>query len=93
MPPTRRSPSSSPPARSTWPTSPASSSSPAASPDRELARPVNDRDYDVALHVVFDGRPSHDAYQTTPPHLRFIEENKENWAKVRVFDSTVEGKG
>jgi hypothetical protein len=60
-------------------------------PDRELARPVNDRDYDVALHVVFDGRPAHDAYQSTPPHLQFIEENRENWAKVRVFDSTVEG--
>jgi hypothetical protein len=55
----------------------------------DLARPVNDREFDVALHVVFDSRASHDAYQTAPRHLQFIEENKANWAKVRVFDSDV----
>ncbi|MGC3970903.1 MAG: Dabb family protein [Pirellulales bacterium] len=53
----------------------------------EYARPVNDRGYDVALHVVFDGRESHDAYQVAPRHLEFIAENKENWKTVRVFDS------
>ncbi len=56
-----------------------------------LARPVNDLDFDVALHVVFDSRASHDAYQDAPRHLQFVEENKETWEKVRVFDSTVEG--
>ncbi len=55
----------------------------------ELARPVNDLDFDVALHVVFDSRASHDLYQTAPLHLQFIAENKETWAKVRVFDSLV----
>lgn len=55
----------------------------------DLARPVNDRDFDVALHVVFDGRASHDAYQEAPRHLQFIAENKPNWANVRVFDSDV----
>jgi Stress responsive A/B Barrel Domain len=54
-----------------------------------LARDVNDLDFDVALHVVFTDRAAHDAYQTTPAHLRFIAENKENWKKVRVFDSLV----
>lgn len=53
----------------------------------EYARPVNDRNYDVALHVVFDGRESHDAYQIAPRHLEFIAEGKENWKTVRVFDS------
>jgi len=56
----------------------------------DLDRPVNDRMYNVALHVVFDNRESHDAYQVVAPHLKFIEENKANWKQVRVFDSNVE---
>ena len=56
---------------------------------QDLNRPVNDRDFDVALHIVFDSKASHDAYQETPSHQTFIAENRENWAKVRVFDSEV----
>jgi len=55
----------------------------------DLARPVNDRDFDVALQVVFDSRASHDAYQQAPRHLQFIDENKATWAKVRVFDADI----
>lgn len=54
----------------------------------EYQRPVN-ADYDVSLHVVFQDRAAHDVYQTAPDHLRFIEENKEGWAEVRVFDSNL----
>jgi hypothetical protein len=50
-------------------------------------REVNDRDWDVALHLVFDSKASHDKYQDHPEHLKFIDENKDSWAKVRVFDS------
>jgi len=57
----------------------------------ELDRPVNDREFDVALHVVFQDRASHDAYQVATEHTRFIEENKANWMRVRVFDSLVDG--
>jgi hypothetical protein len=53
----------------------------------ECDRPVNDRDFDVALTVAFQDKASHDAYQTAERHLEFIAENKENWKKVRVFDS------
>lgn len=53
----------------------------------DLDRPVNDREFDVGLHVIFKDRAAHDAYQTAPKHLQFIEENKPTWAKVRVFDS------
>ena len=53
-------------------------------------RPVNDRDFDVALHVIFDSAASQDAYQTAPDHLTFIERNKTNWKQVRVFDSLVQ---
>jgi hypothetical protein len=55
----------------------------------EFKRPVNDRDFDVALHIVFKDKKSHDQYQDAPRHNQFIEENKENWKKVRVFDSAV----
>ncbi len=53
----------------------------------ELLRDVNDRDFDVALHVMFNSKAAHDTYQTHPRHLQFIAENKDNWASVRVFDS------
>ena len=55
----------------------------------ELNRPVNDREFHVGLHVVFDGKPAHDVYQTAELHQKFIDENKETWAKVRVFDTWV----
>ena len=55
----------------------------------ELNREVNDLDFDVALHVVFKNKAAHDQYQTAERHLKFIEENKSAWKKVRVFDSYV----
>ena len=55
----------------------------------DLARPVNDRDWHVALHLVFTDKAAHDAYQDDPTHLRFIAEQKAHWAQVRVFDSYV----
>jgi hypothetical protein len=56
----------------------------------EFQRPVNDRAFQVALHVVFTDKAAHDAYQQAPSHVKFIEENRANWAQVRVFDSYVE---
>jgi hypothetical protein len=55
----------------------------------DLKRDVNDRDFDVALHVTFQDKASHDKYQEAPRHKQFIAENQENWKKVRVFDSYV----
>jgi len=59
---------------------------------KELNRPVNDRDWDVALHLVFKTKADHDKYADAPRHLKFIDENKAAWKKVRVFDSAIEGK-
>lgn len=56
----------------------------------ELRRPVNDLNFDVALHVVFKTKSDQDAYQQAPRHLEFVERNKANWQQVRVFDSLVE---
>jgi hypothetical protein len=53
----------------------------------DLKRDVNDRDFDVALTIVFEDRKAHDVYQDAPRHKKFIEENKSLWSKVRVFDS------
>ena len=58
-------------------------------PTPDLARPVNDRNHDVALHVVFADRASHDAYQVAPRHLEFIDLHKSNWKQVRVFDANL----
>jgi enterochelin esterase-like enzyme len=57
----------------------------------EFDRAVNDRDFDVALCVVFRDKDAHDRYQEAPRHHQFIEENQDNWKAVRVFDAYVEG--
>ena len=56
----------------------------------EMKRDVNDRDFDVALHLVFKNKAAHDQYSKAERHLKFIEENQDNWKKVRVFDSYLE---
>jgi len=53
----------------------------------EHQRDVNDRDFDVALHIIFKDKASHDKYQKAADHHKFIEEFKDNWKSVRVFDS------
>ncbi len=56
----------------------------------EHARPVNDRAWDVALHIYFKDKASHDLYQEAARHKQFIAEQQANWKTVRVFDSWVE---
>jgi len=55
----------------------------------ELNRPVNVRDFHVGLHIIFKNRKFHDEYQTADRHLKFIEENKDSFKKLRVFDTFV----
>jgi quinol monooxygenase YgiN len=55
----------------------------------ELKNPFGDRDWDVALHLVFEDKAAHDRYDAHPDHQKFIAENKDAWAKVRVFDSAL----
>jgi hypothetical protein len=56
----------------------------------EMERDVNDRHYDVSLHVYFRDEAAHDAYQEHPRHKQFIAEMSANWKAVRVFDSWVD---
>ncbi len=53
----------------------------------DFNRSVNDVAFDVALHIVFESRQAHDRYQTAERHLAFIEENRDTWKNVRVFDA------
>lgn len=56
---------------------------------KELNRDVNDQNWDVGLHLVFDTKASHDNYQDDPQHVTFVDKHKPTWAGVRVFDSYV----
>jgi len=55
----------------------------------DLDRSVNDTDFDVALYLQFETKAAYDKYQTAEKHLKFIEENRDNWKNVRVFDAYV----
>jgi stress responsive alpha/beta barrel protein len=54
-----------------------------------LEREVNDKEYDVALHLVFKDKAAHDTYQEHARHKKFISDTQSLWSKVRVFDSDV----
>jgi len=53
----------------------------------DMKRDVNDRDFDVSLHIVFKNKAAHDKYHSHPRHTKFIEEYSDLWEGVRVFDS------
>ncbi len=53
----------------------------------DCQRDVNDRDFQVSLHIVYTDKAAHDRYQISESHQQFIAENKENWRQVRIFDS------
>ena len=55
----------------------------------EFERPVNDKQYDVALHVVFESLAAHDAYQASDDHQAFLAENVPTFESIRVFDTYV----
>ena len=50
---------------------------------------VSVHDFDVSLHLVFDNKGAGAKYLKDPRHLKFVEENKALFGKVRVFDSYV----
>ena len=58
----------------------------------DVVEPVSVRDFDVALHVVFEDKAARDKYLEHPRHTQFVEENKAHFAKVRVFDSYLSAK-
>lgn len=55
----------------------------------EHKRDVNIRDFQVGLHVVFSSKFYHDQFQVSEKHGLFVERGKNNWEKIRVFDTYV----
>jgi len=49
-------------------------------------RPVVIGGYDYAINCLFDTKEEQDAYQDDPIHHKFIEESKDKWTKVEVYD-------
>lgn len=56
----------------------------------EFNREVNAKDWDVAMHIVFKDKKSHDKYQDHADHRRLIEENKANVKSIKVYDFRVD---
>ena len=55
---------------------------PAATEKREVV----DDSYDYGLVVIFDNLVQHDKYQVHPTHQKFLNEHRDKWEKVQVFD-------
>jgi hypothetical protein len=53
----------------------------------DVDEPVSTKDFDVALHVIFSGKEGKLKYLKSSRHDQFVEENKAQFDKVRVFDS------
>jgi hypothetical protein len=53
-------------------------------------RGVIDNSYSTALIVHFADVAGQNAYQIDPIHLKFVEDHKDKWTKVVVYDSLVE---
>lgn len=48
---------------------------------------VSVKDFDVALHVVFEDKAAKDKYLVHPRHKQFVDDNRASFETVRVFDS------
>jgi len=53
----------------------------------DVDEPVSAKDFDVALHVVFSSKEGKLKYLKDARHDQFVEENKAQFDKVRVYDS------
>lgn len=50
-------------------------------------RDVIDTSYSISWMLVFENKEDQDSYQVDPIHLKFVEECKDLWQKVVVYDS------
>lgn len=51
------------------------------------SRDVIDSSYSVSWLLIFASKEDQDSYQVDPVHLKFVEECKDLWSKVTVYDS------
>ncbi|MEM0970672.1 MAG: Dabb family protein, partial [Verrucomicrobiota bacterium] len=52
-------------------------------------RPVTHNTFDYSLFLEFPDVAAHNAYQVHPEHDAFVEQFKDWFGEVRVFDSTI----
>ena len=57
--------------------------SPAAIPPR----PVVDSTYSFAITAIFNDVAGHNAYQSDPLHLTFLDQFKSLWSRVQIYDA------
>ncbi len=50
-------------------------------------REVVDNTYQVSLVVTFESKEKQSVYQDHDVHVRYVEDNKDKWNKVQVYDS------
>ena len=50
-------------------------------------REVVDGSFTYSYLVIFDNKEDHDIYQKHETHLKFIEDCRDLWEKVKVYDS------
>ena len=60
-------------------------------PASTTERPVTDHSFSFSLILTFTSTADHDVYQDHPDHHVFVNQCKEMWAKVVVYDSDVGG--
>ena len=53
----------------------------------DVEEPASVRDFDVALHLIFDDKHAGEVYQESDRHQQFVGEIRETVEKVRVFDT------
>lgn len=58
--------------------------------DEKLSGGFNDKNYDVALHMIFTGREALGTYGRSDDHQQFIRETTPLFKGLRIFDSSVE---
>jgi hypothetical protein len=52
-----------------------------------ITRAVVDSSYTFSLVVIFDDIAGHDVYQTHPLHLKFLENFRQYFEKVIIYDA------
>ncbi|MFT7120096.1 MAG: hypothetical protein ACJAZ9_000266 [Neolewinella sp.] len=59
----------------------------AGGPAGTESRDVTDHSFDYSIHLFFASEANQLAYQVDPIHLKFVDEQAQKFATVKVFDS------
>lgn len=59
-------------------------------PEKTESREVVDNSYSYAFNIEFNSVQDQEDYQIDPIHLKFVEDNKDKWTKVIVYDNQVD---